>query len=247
VASGQEWVEQVGGVSVRRTGTLLLFDLGDLDFGYKAMMRVMPVVTWTEGGAERSVVAPDEVNLGNIVATIGWTALTVGAALLLVVFLCRRAQSSSLRLLTGVDGNLSLAQTQVACWTVAVGSVTLGYGMVRLDVPEIPTSLVVLMGASLATGGVGYFQDAKKHHAAVASGAARDRAPELGDLLRIFTTGQAADLSLAKTQMLFWTFLLLVLFIAKSILDGVIWDVPWPLVALMGFSQAGYLAPKLVP
>jgi hypothetical protein len=27
----------------------------------------------------------------------------------------------------------------------------------------------------------------------------------------------------------------------------VIWDVPWPLVALMGFSQAGYLAPKLVP
>jgi hypothetical protein len=25
----------------------------------------------------------------------------------------------------------------------------------------------------------------------------------------------------------------------------VIWDVPWPLVALMGFSQAGYLAPKL--
>jgi hypothetical protein len=47
--------------------------------------------------------------------------------------------------------------------------------------------------------------------------------------------------------MIFWTLLLLVLFVAKSILDGVIWDVPWPLVALMGFSQAGYLAPKLVP
>jgi len=45
----------VGGVGVRRTGTLLMFDLGTLDFGYKAMMRVMPVVTWTEGGAERTV------------------------------------------------------------------------------------------------------------------------------------------------------------------------------------------------
>jgi hypothetical protein len=44
--------------------------------------------------------------------------------------------------------------------------------------------------------------------------------------------------------MLFWT-LLLVIFVSKSILDGVIWDVPWALVALMGFSQAGYLAPKL--
>jgi len=49
---------------------------------------------------------------------------------------------------------------------------------------------------------------------------------------------------LAKAQMLFWT-LLLVIFVSKSILDGVIWDVPWPLAALMGFIQAGYLAPKL--
>lgn len=247
VAPGQEWVEQVGGVGVRRTGTLLLFDLGTLDFGYKAMMRVMPVVTWTEGGAERTVVAPGEVNLGNIVATIGWTALAVGATLLLVAVLCWRAKGSPLHLLTGVDGHLSLAQTQVACWTVAIGSVTLGYGMVRLEVPMIPTSLVVLMGASLATGGVGYFQDAKKQHAAAVSGTAQQRTPELGDLLRIFAPGQAPDLSLAKAQMLFWTLLLLVLFVAKSILDGVIWDVPWPLVALMGFSQAGFLAPKLVP
>ena len=45
--------------------------------------------------------------------------------------------------------------------------------------------------------------------------------------------------------MLFWTILLLVLFVSKSILDGKIWEVPWPLVALLGFSQAGYLAPKV--
>ena len=35
------------------------------------------------------------------------------------------------------------------------------------------------------------------------------------------------------------------IFISKSILDGVIWDVPWSLVALMGFSQAGCPAPQL--
>ena len=39
--------------------------------------------------------------------------------------------------------------------------------------------------------------------------------------------------------------LLLLLFLSKSILEGGIWEVPWPLVALMGFSQAGYLAPKV--
>jgi hypothetical protein len=67
------------------------------------------------------------------------------------------------------------------------------------------------------------------------------------DLIRVFPAGTAPELSLAKAQMLFWTVLLLVLFMAKSILDGAIWEVTWALVALMGFSQAGYLAPKLVP
>jgi hypothetical protein len=66
-----------------------------------------------------------------------------------------------------------------------------------------------------------------------------------GDLVRIFQPGREPELSLAKAQMLFWTILLLVLFVSKSILEGQIWDVPWPLVALMGFSQLGYLAPKV--
>jgi hypothetical protein len=67
----------------------------------------------------------------------------------------------------------------------------------------------------------------------------------LADLLCAFEPGQISKLSLAKAQMMFWTLLLVVIFVSKSILDGVIWDVPWPLVALMGFSQAGYLAPKI--
>lgn len=247
VAPGQEWVEHVGGQDVRRSGTLLLFDLSSLGFGYKAMMRVMPVVTWTADGSERIVVAPSEVNLGNIVAAIGWTAVVVVAALLMVAFLCWRARGTPLQLLTGVDGQLSLSQAQVACWTVAIGSVVLGYGMVRLEVPEIPTSLLALMGASLVTGGVGYFRDAQKQQVAAADGVATRRVPELADLLHVFNPGQAPELSLAKAQMLFWTLLLLMLFVAKSILNGAIWEVPWPLVALMGFSQAGYLAPKLVP
>jgi hypothetical protein len=53
--------------------------------------------------------------------------------------------------------------------------------------------------------------------------------------------------SLARAQMVFWTGLLLVLFIAKSLLDGAIWAVPWQMVALMGISQAGYLSPKVFP
>jgi len=247
VAPRQEWVERVGGQDLRRRGTLLLFDLSNLDFRYKAMLRVMPVVSWIEKGSEHIVVSPRDVNLGNIVAVIAWTFAIVGITVLLIVFLSWRKKGNPLQLLTGVDGHLSLSQTQVACWTVFIGGVVLGYGMVKFEVPDIPTSLLALMGASLVTGGVSYFQDAKKQQAAAKSGSATQCSPELADLLHAFTPGKPPELSLAKAQMLFWTLLLLVIFVSKSILDGVIWDVPWPLVALMGFSQAGYLAPKLNP
>ena len=246
VAPHQEWIESVKGQDVLRRGTLLLFDLSSQKFSAKAMLRVMPVVTWMDGGVERIAVGGREVNLGSIVGAIAWTMAIVGAALVLVGTLSWSAGGSPLLLVTGVDGHLSLAQTQVACWVVTIGSVVLGYGLIRLDVPEIPASLLVLMGASLATGGIGYFRDAQKQEAAVAAGAARVAlAPRLSDLIHVFTPGQAPELSLAKAQMLFWTGLLLVLFVSKSVLDGVMWEVPWALVALMGFSQAGYLAPKV--
>ena len=102
-----------------------------------------------------------------------------------------------------------------------------------VTIVEIPDSLLVLMGASLVTGGVANFQDARKNRT---SGAAAGVAPAQhawawGDLLRVFTAGQAPELSLSKAQMLFWTLLLLVLFVSKSILEGQIWEVPWPLAA----------------
>lgn len=245
VAPGQEWVERVNGQKVRRTGTLLLFDLSHLNFRFKAMMRVMPVVSWTEGDLERIVISSREVNLGNVIAAMGWTTLVVGIVVLLIIFLAWRNTGNPLQLLTGAGGHLSLSKTQVASWTVVVGGVVLGFGMVKFEVPEIPTSLLALMGASLVTGGVSYFRDANQMQPAAPGGSQPPAVPELADLLRAFAPGQATKLSLAKAQMLFWTLLLIVIFVSKSILDGAIWNVPWPLVALMGFSQAGYLAPKL--
>lgn len=248
VAPSQEWIESIDGQQVGRSGTILLFDIGNIDFGYKAMIRVTPVVSWAEGDMKRVAVGTREINVGNVVAAICWTLLVVGLALLLVVVLSLRSGGNPLLLLTGVDGHLSLSQTQIACWTVAVGSVVLGYGFIKLEIPDIPPSVLALMGASLATGGIAFYQDAQKQQAAVNAGmVAVQRSLAFGDLVRAFPAGKAPELSLAKGQMLFWTVLLIVLFVSKSILDGAIWEVPWTLVALMGFSQAGYLAPKLSP
>lgn len=249
VASGQEWTQpsdDAGGPEVTGKGTLLLFDLKTLPFKYKAMRRVMPVLSWSEGGIDRIAVGRREVNVGNIVLGAAWAGMVVGVTLLIVLVLARWRGSSPILFLTGVDGHLSLAQAQIALWTVAVGTIVLVYGFIRLAIPEIPEALLVLMGASLATGGIAFFRDAQKQQAAVAAGAPAVTRPwQLSDLVRTFEPNQEPQLSLAKAQMLFWTALLIVLFVTKSILDGAIWNVPWPLVGLLGFSQAGYLAPKL--
>lgn len=53
-------------------------------------------------------------------------------------------------------------------------------------------------------------------------------------------------LSVSKAQMVFWTGIILVLFVVKSILRGELWEVPWELVTLTGVSQAGYVSDKAV-
>jgi hypothetical protein len=257
-AAPAHWHENDNGADVSQSGTMLLLRLQNERLGGRAMVRVRPIVTWDGGG---KAVGENEVNLGDILMTSVWTIAIVVLAVALVLVLTWRAKPAVgvIGFLQGVDGHLSLGQTQMACWTIAVGGVVLGYGMLRHDVPTIPGSLLALMGASLVTGGVAFFQDGQNSKAQAAApvapaapapavaAAPQALSPSLSDLVRTFTGSQAGSPSLAKGQMIFWTVLLLSLFISKSILDGVIWDIPWALVALMGFSQAGYLAPKLAP
>jgi hypothetical protein len=242
VVPGQQWTETYLGRQVTSTGTILMFDTGSMSLAGKAMVRVRPLLYWDGGGC---VLGPREINVGDIRYAMAWTVVLVVATLSLVLVLARAKKENPMLLLTGVDGHLALSQAQIACWTIVVGSVVLGYGLIQREIPEIPASLIVLMGASLVTGGVAYFQDVKKATAVAEATGSGPAALEWrwGDLIRIFPQDRPPELSLA--QMLFWTVLLIALFLSKSILEGGIWEVPWPLVALMGFSQAGYLVPKV--
>lgn len=55
---------------------------------------------------------------------------------------------------------------------------------------------------------------------------------------------QKVVLSVPKAQMVFWTGIILVLFLFKSWWSGELWEVPWELVTLTGVSQAGYVGDK---
>jgi hypothetical protein len=245
VASGQKWTQSVKGQDTEKQDTLLMFDLKQVDFDFKAIIRVRPVVYWNEAGKRQLAAGPREVNLGAPTWIFAWTATVVLAAVLSIVILCWRAKGNPLYLLTGTEGRLSLAQTQIAVWTVVLGSVVLGYGMLRLEIPAIPNSLLALMGASLATGGLAFFGDARKPTAPPTVQAGTAPPPHPLALRNLVLAD--GELSLSKAQMLFWTILLVILFVSRSVLDGGIWEVPWALVALMGFSQAGFLVPKLAP
>ncbi len=276
VAPGQKWTQSIAGAEETKTGTLILFDLKSVDFQYKAIRRVKPVVCYWEGQEPQKSVGERDVNLGNIVYAGVWAVGVSLIGLALIIVLAKSHQGEAMQLLTAQDGHLSLAQLQITLWTIAVGTIVLGYGFVRLAIPEIPESLVVLMGASLATGGLAFFGDMKNQgnappaagapaapaNAAAPGAPANPAAPppnpiappnpparmrwRFRDLVENFEDGRAEP-SLAKAQMLFWTVILIVLFVSKSVLDGAIWNVPWPLVALMGFSQAGFVVPKLAP
>lgn len=233
VALDQSW-QQPGpdGSLVMKKGTLMLFDLSRYPVPrFKAMMRLTPLLQWGDADAARVAIGGRAVNLGN--STTAWT-MSAGVMLLTLLLLLVLLKGDLGGLLLGDDQRLSLSHFQIALWTVAVGTIVFGHGLIQLDVPAIPESTISLLGLSLVTGGVSYLRTN------------RPSIPASGWRLRdLVCEGDVPSIS--RAQMLLWTILMVILFGAKSILNGVVWEVPWSMVALMGLSHGSYLAPKFAP
>ncbi|MDD5323413.1 MAG: hypothetical protein PHD43_22960 [Methylococcales bacterium] len=255
IAQNQKSEQTINDTQVTLTGTLLLFDLRHYPIpAYKTVMRLTPTLTWQEGsgmGSKKVAIGAHEVYLANPVPAFILPFTMVVLLILLIAFMAKRSHKSAIQFICDKEGHLSLARTQVALWTVAIGSLVTAYGFMRLEVPQIPSSLVALMGLSLATGAISYTQSEKNKDASSAAHAGVNPSSNslhktaLADLVMDYSESPAGSLSLARAQMVLWTALTLLLFIVKSILDGNLWAVPWELVALMGLSQVGYLAPKI--
>jgi hypothetical protein len=231
------------GEKIATTATLLLFNTDRLDIPtYKPVARITPILSWTDAGpVPRHATVEHVVNLGNSI-----TASIISIIVILVVcsaifWISRRKPSSSKScLFCAPDGHLSLSHVQIGLWTVAVGGVLLFYGLTRINTPDVPVSVITLMGLSLLTGGLSYVAPSPPK----TGNPSTTKKPELQDLICDFADDGTTILSISRAQMLFWTVILIGVFITQSALNGLLWDVPWPLVGLMGVSQAGYVAPK---
>jgi hypothetical protein len=236
------------GTDASHLGTLLTFaPVSDLIEPWKPVKRVRPVITWT--GAENvpvTVIASHVVNLGH--APTAW-AISIGAMVLclaLIILFARLSNMPAISLLLHDDGHLSLSKAQMAWWTIVVGVVMIYFAGISVDLPDLPSSIVVLMGMSLVTTGISYQASGTKATLDQTPASANKRVWSLGDLIAD-TDNQDAGLSLSRAQVLLWTIILSGVFVAKSVLMGKLWSIPWELVALMGVSQAGYVIPKVTP
>ena len=256
IARHQQSEQSIAGQKITLEGTLILFDLTQYPIPfYKAVTRLTPTLIWSDNAGQNKIehvaIGPREVYLANPVAAFAWPFGLAGGLVLFIVFLCRRGNSKAIALLCDQQNRLSLSRSQVAAWTVAIGGVVAGFGIMRIEVPAIPESLVALMELSLATRNISYIQSDKlgrrRQRAQVAAKHNPTHRAGFSDILKDYSTSPTGELSIARAQMVFWTALTLTLFVVKSILDGSLWQVPWEMVALMGLSQASYLAPKLAP
>ena len=245
-------------------GTLLLFDFSKKDHyaklsgekltGLVSGLRFFPVGKWGEEGESSAAgVDGETVLIGNL-KTSGTSVLAVIVVLgMIVLFVSHRHKGSALAVLKSDEGNYSLSKAQLLAWTIAATYCVGVFGMAQQVLPDIPTTLIALLGLSVLTTGSAYAspeppKDEAKAAAAKkqanADGTAKPRSIVL-DLISVSGgDGGVPKLSIAKVQMLLWTVISLILFVSKSLLEGSLWDIPWELVVLMGVSQTSYVVPK---
>jgi ABC-type uncharacterized transport system permease subunit len=151
--------------------------------------------------------------------------------------------ASIIQVMCEKNGKLSLSKVQMALWTGVILAVVYAYSLARTATPEIPETLLLLMGASYATRALVQWQggssDIKDEQTQ-----AIDQ-PRVKPQLMHLVSDSEGCLSLPRMQMLVWTILTIIMFITKSLLDGHMWHVPLELVALMGMSQLGYAVPSM--
>jgi len=263
IASDQSMTYKLNEATSTIKGTMMVFDLSDIHMSINdAGMRLLPVVKWISKKIAKpdakteleytTVISENEIYLGNGIGGIFYTIILLIVIILITFAFEWVRKKRPLDVIRTYDGKISLSLTQMALWTLAVGGLVFAFGLMHLDVPDIPDSLVALMGLSIATGAVGHYQSHLQKNLNDKLGRLRKEEDEensgkpnyyfsgLASLINITIKNEEYP-SIAKAQYLFWTILTIILFIYKSSVEGKLWSVPEELVVLMGISQGSYL------
>ncbi len=247
ILQNQQYEREVKGKKETTSGTELIFFLTEDQVEipwYKAGTGVLPILYDGQG---KAIVRSREVYIIHKLGTIIFVFMIIAPIVVIINFLARtdRHLFGIKGLLRTADGRMSVSLTQAFLWTLAVGASVLMYGVSRLEVPDIPVSLWVLMGMSAATGVIGHYQADSVNKERISrdpKAKAEREAPSLKQLVMVKLPDGTDDPDLSKAQLLFWTAITLTIFVIKSYIAGTLWDVPESLLVLMGISQMGYMS-----
>lgn len=253
VAVNQTVAYEVDETSITYTGTIMLFDFKNLEIPfYETGLRVLPVLRWNPKKDSLNndpgiAIGEKEIYLGNPEGGRFYAILFIIVFFVIVVFI-KGKQNRTLDLIRISETDMSLSLTQMLLWTLAVGGMVIAYGLMYLSVPNIPDTLIWLMGLSITASAAGHYQnyflnESESNLSAQAINNAGTKQRPFSGLssLICIKTGGVKRLSIAKAQQLFWTLATITLFVVKSSLEGKLWAVPEELVILMGLSQGSYL------
>lgn len=245
ILQNQQYEREVKGKMETTSGTELIFffteDQVEIPW-YKAGTLFLPVLYDEQG---KAIARSGEVYIIHKLGTIIFVFMIIAPVVVIINFLSRtdRRFFGIQGLLRTADGRMSVSLTQAFLWTLAVGASVLMYGVSRLEVPDIPVSLWILMGMSAATGVIGHYQADSANKERISRVATTKReAPSLKQLVMVKLPDGTDDPDLSKAQLLFWTVITLAIFVIKSYAAGTLWDVPASLLVLMGISQTGYVS-----
>lgn len=237
---------------IAKTGTLFIFSIKNLKIPfYKAAGRYVPILKVTyNNNVKDSVASTVKLIISDkniyIANQIGAFLISFVLCFLVVSFiyvLIKLSGKSFFQLFTVFGCKSSLSLTQLGLWTISAGYIILAYGLTRQEIPEIPITLISLIGLSIFTSAFGYNQSQQKAEITKSNGISNSTDTMVSDIKSLVSIEINGKLypSIAKAQYLFWTLLTIILFVYKSIVEGVIWNIPEELVFLMGLSQGSFL------
>ena len=126
----------------------------------------------------------------------------------------------------------SLAQTQLAFWTIVVTFSYIYLWIVNGVLPELPSSVLILLGISMVTTSVAAFIDYP------ADGKKLTYPPSNGFLWDILSDDNGVNIQ--RAQMVIWTLILGYIYIQTFLVDLYIRDFDTTMLALMGISSGTY-------
>lgn len=155
-------------------------------------------------------------------------------------------------IVTAEDEKYSLSRFQMYLWTVLILVAFIAAALAKLDLPNIPSNLYILMGINLAAAvgstAIHTAKTAKPPATPTTTAPASGGKPNfVADVF--FESGGKASVDLPRTQMFVWTIIIAVSFIVLSINEfrignPILPDVPTGVLALMGISHGAYLGSK---